>query len=106
MWSCSVIANVYMSFNTSFSGDDLLQTTLSFGNGGEDFFSVAEVGSTPSLPFADSQPLFNPGQNYFAGSSSTAFLYRLAYTFKPFEDLALTVAPQVVQKPSRTSICC
>jgi hypothetical protein len=89
----SAIAAVYMSFNTSFSGNDLLQTTLFFGNGGQDTFTNAEVGSTPTLPFSDNAPLFNPGQNYFAGVGTTALLYRLAYTFKPFEDLSITAAP-------------
>ena len=45
----SAIAAVYMSFNTSFSGDDLLETTLFFGNNGQDTFSNAQVGSTPLL---------------------------------------------------------
>ncbi len=89
----SMIGSVYMSFNTSFSGDDLLQTTLFFGNNGQDLFTNAEVGSTPTLPFADSAPLFNPGQYYFAGLPNNATLYRLAYTFKPIEDLSVTVAP-------------
>ena len=89
----SLIGSVYMSFNTSFSGDDLLETTLFFGNQGQDLFSNAEVGSTASLPFADSAPLFNPGQYYFAGLPNNVSLYRLAYTFKPVEDLAVTIAP-------------
>ena len=89
----SLIGSVYMSFNTSFSGDDLLETTLFFGNQGQDLFSNAEVGSTASLPFADSQPLFNPGQYYFAGLPNNVSLYRLAYTFKPIEDLSVTIAP-------------
>lgn len=89
----SAIGSVYMSFNTSFSGDDLLQTTLFFGNNGQDLFSNAQVGSTATLPFAQSAPLFNPGQYYFAGLPNNATLYRLAYTFKPVEDLAVTVAP-------------
>lgn len=89
----SLIGSVYMSFNTSFSGDDLLETTLFFGNQGQDLFSNAEVGSTASLPFADSAPLFNPGQYYFAGLPNNVSLYRLAYTFKPIEDLSVTIAP-------------
>ncbi|KAI9130755.1 iron uptake porin [Acaryochloris sp. CCMEE 5410] len=89
----SAIGSVYMSFNTSFSGDDLLQTTLFFGNNGQDLFSNAQVGSTATLPFAQSAPLFNPGQYYFAGLPNNATLYRLAYTFKPVEDLAVTIAP-------------
>ena len=89
----SAIAAVYMSFNTSFSGDDLLETTLFFGNGGQDTISNAEVGSTPSLPFADNAPLFNPGQNFFALVPNDVTLYRLAYTFKPVKDLSITAAP-------------
>lgn len=89
----SAIGSVYMSFNTSFSGDDLLETTLFFGNNGQDLFSNAQVGGTPTLPFGASAPLFNPGQYYFAGLPNNATLYRLAYTFKPIEDLSVTVAP-------------
>lgn len=89
----TAIAAVYMSFNTSFTGDDLLETTLFYGNAGEDFLSVAGLGGTPSLPFGDSTPIFNPGQFYFSGVPSTALLYRLAYTFKPVEDLSITAAP-------------
>lgn len=89
----SLIGSVYMSFNTSFSGDDLLETTLFFGNQGQDLFTNAEVGSTASLPFADSAPLFNPGQYYFAGLPNNVSLYRLAYTFKPIDDLSVTIAP-------------
>ena len=37
----SALARVRLSFNTSFTGSDLLETTLETGNGGEDFFSSA-----------------------------------------------------------------
>ncbi len=92
--NATAISAVYMSFNTSFTGSDLLETTLFFGNGGADFFTDAGIGGTPSLPFADSTPLFNPGQFYFSGVGQNALLYRLAYTFKPFgENFSLTAAP-------------
>ncbi|PZD71252.1 S-layer protein SlpA [Acaryochloris thomasi RCC1774] len=94
----SAIAAVYMSFNTSFSGDDLLETTLFFGNGGTDIFTEASIGDTTSAngvasPLTGDRQFLNPSQNYFAGVGTEALLYRLAYTFKPIEDLAVTVAP-------------
>ena len=45
------------------------------------------------MTFDNSAPLFNPGQNFFAGVPTTVALYRLAYTFKPFDDLSVTAAP-------------
>lgn len=97
----SAIGTVYMSFNTSFSGDDLLETTLFFGNGGQDTFSGAGIGATPTLPntapgfgaAAGQTAFLSPSQNYFAGVPTGVGLYRLAYTFKPFEDLSITAAP-------------
>ncbi|NJN23433.1 MAG: iron uptake porin [Acaryochloridaceae cyanobacterium RL_2_7] len=92
----SAIAAVYMSFNTSFSGDDLLQTTLFFGNGGSDTISNFPVGLTPTFPSAGgnvNDALFNPGQLYFAGVPNTALLYRLAYDFSPVDDVTIKVAP-------------
>ncbi|HEY9827521.1 MAG TPA: iron uptake porin [Stenomitos sp.] len=87
----SAIASVQLSFNTSFSGSDLLQTTLFVGNGGQDFFSTANIGSSPTNPGL--QSFFNPSQYYWSGYPSTAGLYRLAYTFKPTKNLAVTVGP-------------
>lgn len=92
----TAIASVYMSFNTSFSGDDLLQTTLSFGNGGGDTISTAGLGTTDTFTGGGldvDAPLFNPSFNYFQGNGVNAFLYRLAYDFKPTEDLTIKVAP-------------
>jgi hypothetical protein len=90
----SAIAAVYLSFNTSFSGDDLLETTLFFGNGGSDFFSTAQIGDTTGgAGLSGDRQFLNPSQNYFAGVGTSALLYRLAYTFKPIEDLSVTVAP-------------
>ncbi len=90
----SAISAVYLSFNTSFSGDDLLETTLFFGNGGQDFFSTAQIGDTTGgAGLSGDRQFLNPSQNYFAGVGTQALLYRLAYTFKPIEDLSVTVAP-------------
>ncbi len=87
----TAIGAVFLNFNTSFSGSDLLQTTLFMGNGGGDLIGAAEIGSTPSNP--GNQALFVPGQFYFTGFPGNVGLFRLAYTFKPIEDLAVTVAP-------------
>ncbi|MGF1601797.1 MAG: iron uptake porin [Thermosynechococcaceae cyanobacterium] len=93
----SAISAVYLSFNTSFSGDDLLETTLFVGNGGQDFFSQAQLGDTTAgTPLTDDNNFsqyLNPSQNYFSGVGTGVSLYRLAYTFKPIKDLSVTVAP-------------
>jgi Carbohydrate-selective porin, OprB family/S-layer homology domain len=96
----TVIAAVLLSFNTSFNGDDLLQTTLSFGNNGLDTIAATNVGATGNLgglASGNGQPnaaFFNPGQYYWSGFTNTGVLYRLAYTFKPFKDVTITAGPQ------------
>jgi hypothetical protein len=82
---------VQLNFNTSFVGSDLLQTTLYFGNNGQDLFSAANIGSTDSNPGV--QSFFNPGQYYWSQYPSSAGLYRLSYSFKPTKDLSVTVGP-------------
>jgi Carbohydrate-selective porin, OprB family/S-layer homology domain len=77
----TAIARVRLAFNTSFTGTDLLQTTLETGNGGEDF--IGGPGST-ALP--------GSGADY-AGAGSNVILQRLAYSFKPMKNLTLTVGP-------------
>jgi Carbohydrate-selective porin, OprB family/S-layer homology domain len=89
----TAIASVQLNFNTSFQGTDLLQTTLFVGNTGQDLFSAANIGGTPTNPTSSAQSLFVPGQYYWTGYPSSAGLYRLAYTFKPTKDLAITVGP-------------
>jgi Carbohydrate-selective porin, OprB family/S-layer homology domain len=89
----TAIASVQLNFNTSFQGTDLLQTTLFVGNAGQDLFSAANIGGTPTNPTSSAQSLFVPGQYYWTGYPSSAGLYRLAYTFKPTKDLAITVGP-------------
>jgi hypothetical protein len=88
----SAIANVQLSFNTSFVGSDLLQTTLFVGNNGQDLFNTGSIGSSPTNTGV--QSFFNPGQYYWTGYPTSAGLYRLSYTFKPTKDLAVTVGPQ------------
>jgi hypothetical protein len=97
--NATVIATTFLSFNTSFTGDDLLQTTLAFGNGGLDTIGVVSPGITPGAPNifpgqGAAGPYFNPGQYYWSGFPSSGFLYRLAYTFKPWKDVTITAGPQ------------
>jgi hypothetical protein len=87
----TVLGSVQLSFNTSFSGSDLLQTTLFVGNNGQDLFSAANIGSTDSNP--GSQSFLVPGQYYWSGYPTGVGLYRLAYTFKPTKDLSVIVGP-------------
>jgi hypothetical protein len=95
----TVIGAVILNLNTSFSGSDLLQTSLAFGNNGLDTIGAAGLGRTPNLPNlfpngANPGPYFNPGQYYWSGFTTNVFLYRLAYTFKPFKDVTITAGPQ------------
>lgn len=76
----TALARVRLSFNTSFTGDDLLQTTLETGNAASDFID----GSGLALP--------GSGLDY-AGAGPDVTIQRLAYTFKPTKDLAVTVGP-------------
>lgn len=88
----TVIAATLLSLNTSFTGSDLLQTTLAAGNGGQDSIGTASLGTTPSLP--GNTQYFNPSQYYWSGFGTNFFLYRLSYTFKPFKDVTITAGPQ------------
>jgi hypothetical protein len=76
----SAIARVRLSFNTSFTGNDLLQTTLETGNAGNDFINESGLA------------LDGSGLDY-AGVGSEVTLQKLAYTFKPTKDLSVTVGP-------------
>jgi hypothetical protein len=76
----SAIARVRLSFNTSFAGSDLLETTLETGNAGGDFIGDSGLA------------LDGSGLDY-AGAGTQVTLQRLAYTFKPTKDLSVTVGP-------------
>jgi hypothetical protein len=95
----TVIGAVILNMNTSFNGSDLLQTSLAFGNAGQDTIGVAALGTTPNLNSlapsgTTTGPYFNPGQYYWSGFPTQPILYRLAYTFKPFKDVTITAGPQ------------
>ncbi len=89
----TAIASVQLNFNTSFVGSDLLQTTVFVGNTGQDLFTAANIGASPTNPTSTAQSIFVPGQYYWTGYPSSVGLYRLAYTFKPTKDLSVTVGP-------------
>jgi len=111
----TVLARVRLNFDTSFTGDDILQTQIEVGNGGEDiigqdlegglgvpitFGGAAGIfGFTPTAELADAIfPVDLGGVDYGrAGGTAgtTPFLRRLAYTFRPLENLALTFGPRV-----------
>ncbi|URR34946.1 iron uptake porin [Thermosynechococcus sp. HN-54] len=101
----TVIAGVILNLNTSFTGTDLLQTSLSTGNGGRDAISTYGLGlqttSTLAQPpvgttdiFSRPLPYFNPSQYYWSGFGPGVSLYRLAYSFKPTQDITITAGPQ------------
>jgi Carbohydrate-selective porin, OprB family/S-layer homology domain len=87
----SAIASVLLSLNTSFTGTDLLQTTLFAGNNGQDLLSPANLGSSPTN--SGLQSFFVPGQYYWTGYPTSAGLFRLDYSFKPMKDMTITVGP-------------
>ena len=88
----TAIARVRLNFNSSFTGDDLLQTQLEVGNGGQDFFSAVGLNSPGYNPsavpaavgYGSATTLVDLGAVDYAGIDSTVALRRLAYSFKPF----------------------
>ncbi|WP_010468001.1 iron uptake porin [Acaryochloris sp. CCMEE 5410] len=98
----SAISRVRMSFLTSFNGDDVLDLTLETGNGGSDFFSSAGVAGPanffpvpPVVGAGTATTLGDPGVVDYTGSGPGVTLYNLGYTFKPVENLAVTVGPLI-----------
>lgn len=92
----TVIAGVILSLNTSFTGSDLLETSLSTGNGGQDSIAQYNIGGNAALGGLNggNSAYYNPSQYYWAGFGPSVGLYRLAYTFKPYEDVSITAAAQ------------
>ncbi|NJM65981.1 MAG: iron uptake porin [Acaryochloris sp. RU_4_1] len=97
----SALARVRLSLNTSFSGDDLLQTQLEMGNNGNDFFTAALPGNgiNEHLPIPSGalgpNGLVDLGGVDYAGVSDEVKLRRLAYSFKPGENLTFTVGTNI-----------
>ncbi len=76
----TVISRVDINLLTSFTGEDLLITTLQTGNGGLDSFSAAGIGTGGFI---------NSGAVDYAGVGPALGFYRLVYEFQPIEDLAI-----------------
>ncbi|MDS3862287.1 iron uptake porin [Thermosynechococcaceae cyanobacterium BACA0444] len=76
----TVISRVDINLITSFTGEDLLITTLQTGNGGLDSFSAAGIGTGGFI---------NSGAVDYAGVGPAVNLYRLVYEFQPVEDLTI-----------------
>lgn len=98
----SAISRVRLSFLTSFNGDDVLDLTLETGNGGSDFFSSAGIAGPsnffpvpPIVGAGTATTLGDPGVVDYTGSGPGVTLYNLGYTFKPVENLAVTVGPLI-----------
>ena len=95
----TAIARVRLNFNTSFNGNDLLQTQLEVGNGGSDLFGARD-GNGDRILVDDGRSqtgsdLYNSGTIYYAGIPNTVRLRRLAYSFKPSKNLTLTIGPRL-----------
>jgi hypothetical protein len=90
----TAIGRVRLNFNTSFNGDDLLQTQLEAGNNGEDLFSNVLAG-TPLTTADGAYGAIDRGAVDYALVPQQFNLRRLAYTFKPFKDFAFTVGPRL-----------
>lgn len=93
----TALARVRLNFNTSFTGSDLLQTQLEVGNGGVDFLSnrSGTIGDSVSPGAAGSPPLYDFGQADYSGVGTNVTLRRLAYSFKPFKNLTVTIGPRL-----------
>lgn len=92
----SALSRVRLNFNTSFSGDDLLQTQLEVGNGGQDFFTAAGLQNNPLLPANGLGGQIDLGSSDFSNIGTGVTLRRLAYSFKPVgDDLTLTVGTNI-----------
>ncbi|MDM7327558.1 MAG: iron uptake porin [Thermosynechococcus sp. Uc] len=98
----TVIAAVLLSLNTSFTGTDLLQINLSTGNGGLDAISTYGLGlqTGSTLGAGDTfdntvgpLPYFSPSQYYWSVIGPNVELDRLAYSFKPIQDITITAGP-------------
>lgn len=76
----TVISRVDINLTTSFTGEDLLITTLQTGNGGLDSFSAAGIGTGGFI---------NSGAVDYAGVGPAVNLYRLVYEFQPVKDLSI-----------------
>jgi hypothetical protein len=89
----TALARVRLNFNTSFTGSDLLQTQLEVGNGGQDLFANgANIGDAGLF---GAPGLYDYGSVDYTSADSTVRLRRLAYSFKPFKGLTVTVGPKI-----------
>jgi hypothetical protein len=94
----TAIARVRLNFNTSFTGSDLLQTQLEVGNGGNDLLSNGGNGNFLNPlgnPFELRNGLYDFGAADYSGVGTNVTLRRLAYSFKPFKGLTVTVGPKI-----------
>ena len=98
----SAIARVRLSFNTSFSGSDVLTTVLETGNGGQDFLTAAGLAGPasafpvpPGIVDAGNPPLVDLGAVDYVGVGDDVTLYRLAYSFRPAADINLTFGTNI-----------
>jgi hypothetical protein len=82
----TVVSRVDLSLASSFTGKDTLDIVLRMGNNGGDAIGGLGVGTAGFI---------NAGALDYAFTPSNVDLYRLAYTFKPKENIAITVGPRI-----------
>ena len=87
----SVVAEVGLTFNTSFTGRDLLSTTLLTGNGGNDFFGTFFDGAAPLA----TNGTVNPGAIEYRDTGNAVELDSLFYQFPIGDDVSVTVGAQL-----------
>jgi Carbohydrate-selective porin, OprB family/S-layer homology domain len=91
----STMARVRLNFNTSFTGNDLLQTQLEVGTGGQDLFSSNNASTSGRVLGQNSLDSYDGGVTDYAGTGTEVSLRRLAYSFKPMKGLTVTIGPRV-----------
>lgn len=102
----SGIGIAFLSLRTSFSGNDLLQTTVYGANRGQEFLTEAKLGNSPSNTSINT--FFIPSRTVWSLIPPSFSLYRLSYQFKPASNVTLTVGPKfrptdVIDKNSFTN---
>ncbi len=91
--STTVINRTRFSLNTSFQGEDLLVTQLEAGNNGADAITKSQQENLNLL--GTDGLIANGGGLDIVGVESSLRLRRLYYSFRPFQDVEMTVGAKM-----------